>query len=195
MKKILVCCVAFLFLAAFANAAVNVEIGGKVKKYPDGSILKIASKKKTTVRYSNFNVVIPRGNNFIMDCENDTITFKGKFDKPIQLNSYVIGTNFESNEFAVTTDGKVTVNEGSIEVTDAQNNVAIATTGGDGMQLTMPKEKFVDEQSDSRIYVTELEDVNDEINKTDYKNLLKQKRNMNSNWMMLRRLCLRVFSD
>ena len=167
MKKVLVCCVAFLFFAAFANAAVNVEIGGKTKKYPDGSILKIASKKKTTVKYSNFNVVIPRGNNFIMDCESDMVTFKGKFDKPIKLNSYVINTNFENNNFSVTSDGDVIVNEGSLEITDEQNNVAIANAGGAETKLDMPAEKYVDEQSDNRIYVMESEDVNDEINKTD----------------------------
>lgn len=167
MKKMFACCVAFLFFAVFANAAVNVEIGGKTKKYPDGSILKIAAKKKTVVKYSNFKVVIPRGSNFIMDCESDMVTFKGKFDKPIKLNSYTIGTNFESNEFSVTTDGDVKVNEGSIEITDEQNNVAIATSGGADTKLDMPKEKFVDESSDDRIYVMETEDVNDEINKTD----------------------------
>jgi len=120
MKKMLVCCVAFLFFAAFANAAVNVEIGGKTKKYPDGSILKIAAKKKTVVKYSNFNIVIPRGSNFIMDCESDMVTFKGKFDKPVKLNSYTLSTNFENNDFSVTTDGNVKVNEGSVEITDEQ---------------------------------------------------------------------------
>jgi len=158
MKKMLVCCVAFLFFAAFANAAVNVEIGGKTKKYPDGSILKIAAKKKTVVKYSNFNIVIPRGSNFIMDCESDMVTFKGKFDKPVKLNSYTLSTNFENNDFSVTTDGNVKVNEGSVEITDEQNNVAIATSGGAETKLDMPAEKYVDDASDDRIYVMESED-------------------------------------
>jgi len=170
MKKILVCCIT-LFFAVFVNAAVNVEIGGKAKKYPDGSILKIAAKKRTTVKYSNFNIVIPRGNNFVLDCENDMVSFKGKLDKPINMNSYVIETDSENADFSISSEGEVTVNEGSITIKDAQNNVAVASSGSETVtKLDMPTEKFVDESdSEGRVFVSESADeVNSEINETDY---------------------------
>ena len=170
MKKFLVCFL-MLFFAVFVNAAVNVEIGGKTKKYPDGSILKIAAKKRTTVKYSNFNIVVPRGNNFILDCENDQVTFKGKLDKPINMNSYVIETDSENADFAITSEGEVIVNEGSITIRDAQNNVAVASSGSDTVtKLDMPSEKFVaEDDSEGRVFVTEAADeVNSEVNETGY---------------------------
>lgn len=132
LKKLVVFSV-FCFLGVTgAMADIVVDAEGKVQKYPDGSTLNVSAAKNIYTEYFGFKAFIPKGERISMRFsdkdENRMVYCSGN-----NFNNVKIGDTFFSTDkntaFAISQDGNLKVEKGSLVVKDKDENVAILSQG------------------------------------------------------------------
>ena len=132
LRKILIFSM-FLFLGVTSAVAdIVVDAEGKIQKYPNGSTLNVSAAKNLYIEYYGVKVFVPKGEKISLrfsDKDEDNMIY-GSGDK---FNNIKIGDTALASEsktsFAVSQDGDLKVEKGSLIIKDTEENVAILSQG------------------------------------------------------------------
>lgn len=150
LKKLLMFSIVFSFTVTGAIADVLVNAGGKIQRYPDGSTLNVAAAKTLSLKYYGIRIVVPKGEKisfrFTDKDEGNMVYCSGNKFKNIKIGDSVFFAE-KKTSFAVSLDGKITVDEGSLAIKDSKENVVVVEQGdsytisiGKTLKETSPKE-------------------------------------------------------
>lgn len=132
LKKVLLFSL-FLALASTSSmAAINVDAEGKTQKYPDGSTLNVSAARNLYVEYYGVRVFVPKGEKLSVRCsgveEDKNIYCSGNKFKNIKIGDVTLSTD-KQTKFAISQDGEIKLEEGSLVVKDKKDNIVILGAG------------------------------------------------------------------
>lgn len=114
----------------FAEVIVNAE--GKVQKYPDTSTLNVAAATDLTIEYYGVRIFIPKGEKLSVRCsdvnEENSVFCSGSKFKNIKIGNDKFSTD-RNVSFVISQKGELTLEKGSMAVTDKNNNTAVLEKG------------------------------------------------------------------
>ena len=132
LKKLSFLFVISFLAVTFVNADILVNAGGKIQRYPDGSTLNVAAAKTLSLKYYGIRIVVPKGEKislrFTDKDEGNMVYCSGNKFKNIKIGDSVFFAE-KKTSFAVSLDGKITVDEGSLAIKDAKENVVVVEQG------------------------------------------------------------------
>ena len=132
LKKFLLFSLFLLLASANSMAAIGVDAEGKTQKYPDGSTLNVSAARNLFVEYYGVRVFIPKGEKLAVRCsgieEDKNIYCSGDKFKNIKIGSISLSTD-KQTKFAISQDGEIKLEEGSLVVKDKDDNIVILDPG------------------------------------------------------------------
>lgn len=132
LKKVLLFSLFLVLASTNSMAAISVDAEGKTQKYPDGSTLNVSAARNLYVEYYGVRVFIPKGEKLAVRCsgieEDKNIYCSGDKFKNIKIGNISLSTD-KQTKFAVSQDGEIKLEEGSLVIKDKDDNIVILESG------------------------------------------------------------------
>ncbi len=132
LKKFLLFSLLLVLASTGSMAAIGVDAEGKTQKYPDGSTLNISAARNLFVEYYGVRVFVPKGEKLSLRCsgveEDKNIYCSSDKFKNVKIGENTLSTD-KKTRFAISQDGELKLEEGSLVVKDRNDNIVILEPG------------------------------------------------------------------